>query len=204
MSNFVFTMRPRNCTEASFVRGQITWIVSIYITIDKLCFSGILRLGCLVRNKGDLHHASLLFKESMGVNPSHPDPWTLIGNMHMSKEEWGPAQKKFEQILKLTNNTDVYSFIALGNIWLEMLFASKTREKVFEKHKIVIIIYFLGLTPPRTRPWLLHKSVKIASSQHLGSKWNWLCVGAQRRFSGCAWHFLTSSRSNCRISGRLD
>jgi RNA polymerase-associated protein CTR9 len=84
----------------------------------------------LVRNKGDLHHASLLFKESMSVNPSHPDPWILIGNMHMAKEEWGPAQKKFEHILKLTNNTDVYSFIALGNIWLEMLFSSKTHEKV--------------------------------------------------------------------------
>ncbi|KAL7074104.1 hypothetical protein ACQ4LE_006593 [Meloidogyne hapla] len=89
----------------------------------------ILRLGCLIRDKGDLHHASMLFKESMSVNPTHPDPWTLIGNMHMAKEEWGPGQKKFEHILKLTNNTDVYSFVALGNIWLEMLFSSRTREK---------------------------------------------------------------------------
>uniref|UniRef100_A0A915NCG6 RNA polymerase-associated protein CTR9 n=1 Tax=Meloidogyne javanica TaxID=6303 RepID=A0A915NCG6_MELJA len=89
----------------------------------------ILRLGCLIRDKGDLHNASMLFKESMSVNPTHPDPWTLIGNMHMAKEEWGPGQKKFEHILKLTNNTDVYSFVALGNIWLEMLFSSKTREK---------------------------------------------------------------------------
>lgn len=72
----------------------------------------------------------MLFKESISVNPAHPDPWTLIGNMHMAKEEWGPGQKKFEHILKLTNHMDVYSFVALGNIWLEMLFSSKTHEKV--------------------------------------------------------------------------
>ncbi|KAL3097804.1 hypothetical protein niasHS_000539 [Heterodera schachtii] len=105
----------------------------------------ILRLGCLVRNKGDLHNASLLFKESMSVNPSNPDPWTLIGNMHMAKEEWGPAQKKFEHILKLTNNTDAYSFVALGNIWLEMLFSSKTHEKDASYRERAIAYYAKAL-----------------------------------------------------------
>ena len=28
-----------------------------------------------------------------------PDAWSLLGNLHMSKMEWGPAQKKFERIL---------------------------------------------------------------------------------------------------------
>lgn len=83
-----------------------------------------------MRNKGDIQQALLLFKESIAVNQNSPDPWTLIGNVHMTKEEWGPAQKKFEHILKLTSNTDVYSFVALGNIWLEMLFSSKTHEKI--------------------------------------------------------------------------
>ena len=28
-----------------------------------------------------------------------PDAWSLLGNLHLSKMEWGPAQKKFERIL---------------------------------------------------------------------------------------------------------
>lgn len=49
----------------------------------------------------------------------------------MIKGEWGPAQKKFEQILKMLNcHDDPYSLIALGNIWLELLFSSRTKEKV--------------------------------------------------------------------------
>lgn len=49
----------------------------------------------------------------------------------MTKSEWGPAQKKFEQILKMHNGqNDAYSLIALGNIWLEILFSSRTKEKV--------------------------------------------------------------------------
>lgn len=96
-------------------------------------------MGCLVRDKGDSHNASLLFKESLSINSINPDPWTLIGNMHMCKNEWGPAQKKFEHILKLPNNEhDTYSLVALGNIWLETLFSLKTKEKVF-----YFIIYFL-------------------------------------------------------------
>ena len=29
-----------------------------------------------------------------------PDAWSLIGNLHLAKMEWGPGQKKFERILK--------------------------------------------------------------------------------------------------------
>ena len=28
-----------------------------------------------------------------------PDAWSLLGNLHLSKMEWGPAQKKFERII---------------------------------------------------------------------------------------------------------
>lgn len=105
-----------------YVYGFFKFIININL--------GILRLGCLLLAKGNSIHATSAFKESLIINPNHPDPWTLLANIHMVKEEWGPAQKKFERILKFTNNADVYSLVALGNIWLEMLFSSKTREKV--------------------------------------------------------------------------
>ena len=42
------------------------------------------------------------------------DAWTLIGNLHLSKQEWGPGQKKFERIIKTTNDKDSYSILAIG------------------------------------------------------------------------------------------
>lgn len=75
----------------------------------------------------------------MSVNQSHADAWSLIGNLHMSKCEWAPAQKKFEYILKLPEyRDDPYSFVALGNIWLETLSSiHRKKEKVY-----VILIQF--------------------------------------------------------------
>ena len=34
-----------------------------------------------------------------------PDAWSLLGNLHLSKMEWGPAQKKFERILGTPTGT---------------------------------------------------------------------------------------------------
>lgn len=40
----------------------------------------------------------------------------------MSKHEWGPGQKKFEQVLNKMDKEDAYSWVSLGNVWMEMLF----------------------------------------------------------------------------------
>ena len=63
------------------------------------------------------------------MSQEHPDAWSLIGNLHLSKQEWGPGQKKFERILKheQTQN-DAYSMLALGNVWLQTLH-NPTRDK---------------------------------------------------------------------------
>ena len=51
----------------------------------------------------------------------------------MVKQEWGPAQKKFERILKqLGTSHDPYALLALGNIWLQTLhhpIPDKEKEK---------------------------------------------------------------------------
>uniref|UniRef100_A0A1I7XTC8 TPR_REGION domain-containing protein n=1 Tax=Heterorhabditis bacteriophora TaxID=37862 RepID=A0A1I7XTC8_HETBA len=87
-----------------------------------------MRLGCLARDRGQIYESSVWFKEAMSVNQANCDAWTLIGNLHMAKHEWGPAQKKFEHILKMSKD-DVYSLVALGNVWLETLFSpSRNRE----------------------------------------------------------------------------
>uniref|UniRef100_A0A915CPW2 RNA polymerase-associated protein CTR9 homolog n=1 Tax=Ditylenchus dipsaci TaxID=166011 RepID=A0A915CPW2_9BILA len=80
----------------------------------------ILRLGCLVRDKGDSHNASLLFKESMSINPSN-----------------------------LQEQKDTYSFVALGNIWLDTLFTSRTKEKdgLYRDRALAMFVKALKLRP---------------------------------------------------------
>ncbi|CAL1299315.1 unnamed protein product [Larinioides sclopetarius] len=90
-----------------------------------------LRLGCMARDRGQIYEASDWFKEALQVNQTHPDAWSLIGNLHLAKQEWNPGQRKFERILNTTPN-DTYSLIAFGNIWLQTLH-QPSRDKDKEK-----------------------------------------------------------------------
>lgn len=79
-----------------------------------------LRLGCMERDKGLLFDASDKFKETFRINPDNFEAWTLIGNLHLSKLELTPCQKKFERILDITRaKPDLYSMISVGNVWLQ-------------------------------------------------------------------------------------
>ncbi|XP_070564627.1 RNA polymerase-associated protein CTR9 homolog [Ptychodera flava] len=92
-----------------------------------------LRLGCMARDRGQIYEASDWFKEALQLNQDHPDAWSLIGNLHLAKQEWGPGQKKFERILKQpATSSDAYSLLALGNVWLQTLY-QPTRDKEKEK-----------------------------------------------------------------------
>ncbi|XP_077994649.1 RNA polymerase-associated protein CTR9 homolog [Glandiceps talaboti] len=92
-----------------------------------------LRLGCMARDRGQIYEASDWFKEALQLNQDHPDAWSLIGNLHLAKQEWGPGQKKFERILKQpATQSDAYSLLALGNVWLQTLY-QPTRDKEKEK-----------------------------------------------------------------------
>ncbi|VDN57955.1 unnamed protein product [Dracunculus medinensis] len=95
-----------------------------------------MRLGCLARDKGQIYESSVWFKEGISVNQTHADAWSLMGNLHLSKNEWAPAQKKFEYILKLNeHHDDPYSFVALGNIWLESLSSPMRRKEKDKDHR---------------------------------------------------------------------
>ncbi len=88
----------------------------------------------MARDRGQIYEASDWFKEALQINQDHPDAWSLIGNLHLAKMEWGPGQKKFERILQRPNTKeDPYSMIALGNVWLQTLHQPmRDKEKVCE------------------------------------------------------------------------
>merc|ERR1719330_1477123 len=92
-----------------------------------------LRLGCMARDRGQIYEASDKFKDALQISNEDPDAWSLIGNLHLAKMEWGPGQKKFERILKQpATASDAYSHIALGNVWLQTLH-QPTKDKDKEK-----------------------------------------------------------------------
>lgn len=87
----------------------------------------------MARDKGQIYEASDWFKEALRINNEHPDAWSLMGNLHLAKMEWGPGQRKFERVLKNPSTSqDAYSLIALGNVWLQTLH-QPTRDKEREK-----------------------------------------------------------------------
>ncbi|KAL5244033.1 hypothetical protein ACI65C_011443 [Semiaphis heraclei] len=88
-----------------------------------------LRLGCMARDRNQIYEASDWFKEVLRIDNEHPDAWSLLGNLHLAKMEWGPGQKKFERVLNNPSTlNDPYSLIALGNVWLQTLH-QPTRNK---------------------------------------------------------------------------
>lgn len=110
------------------------------------CF---LRMGCMCRDRGQIHEASEWFKDALRINQTHPDVWSLIGNLHLAKEQLGPAQHQFERILKI-NEQDTYSLLALGNIWLHTLYQSirdKDKEKRHEQRALQMYKQVLKIDP---------------------------------------------------------
>lgn len=110
-----------------------------------------LRLGCMARDKGQIYEASDWFKEALRINTEHPDAWSLLGNLHLAKNEWGPGQKKFERILKNPSTSqDSYSLIALGNVWLQTLHQptrDKEREKRHQERALAMYKQVLKIDP---------------------------------------------------------
>ena len=80
-----------------------------------------LRLGCLARDAGDVEGARTRFTSVVksGSSSGAADAHTLLGNMHMHREQWKPAQEHFERVLKLPGTPyDSYALLSLGNIYL--------------------------------------------------------------------------------------
>ncbi len=101
------------------------------------CF---LRLGAMLRDRGQIYEASEMFKDALQISNEHPDAWSLIGNLHMGRQEWGLGQKKFERILQQPGTSlDSYSHIALGNVWLQTLHQPTRDKDKLKKHQVILL-----------------------------------------------------------------
>ena len=73
----------------------------------------------------------------------HPDAWTLIGNLHLAKQEWGPGQKKFERITACERSKDdQYAHLALGNVWLQSTYQPTREHERLRRHQERALKYY--------------------------------------------------------------
>lgn len=103
-----------------------------------------LRLGCMERDKGLIFDASDKFKETFRIDPDNFEAWTLLANLHLTKNEFSPCQKKFERILLRCpkNNPDAYSLCSLGNVWLQSQYLpTRDKEKTNKSRDIALRYY---------------------------------------------------------------
>lgn len=116
-----------------------------------------LRLGCMERDKGLLFDASDKFKETFRIEPENPEAWTLIGNLHLSKQELTPCQKKFERIMEhypeQDKLNDTYSAISIGNVWLHSLHYLTPGKDIakLEKHQRHALSFYSQVLKRDTR-----------------------------------------------------
>lgn len=113
------------------------------ITRQSMYIDCYLRLGCMARDRGDLYFASDKIYETFRTEPDNLEAWTLVGNLHLSKLELTPAQRKFERILdKTRSNPDVYSLISVGNVWLASQYQNiRDREKLNLQRSRALLFY---------------------------------------------------------------
>lgn len=53
----------------------------------------------MARDRNYIHEAIGYFKDAMRIDNDNSDAWLLIGTLHLSQNEWGPAKRKFERVL---------------------------------------------------------------------------------------------------------
>lgn len=82
----------------------------------------ILRLGCMLRDRGDEAGALKKFERALELDPVCAEACLLQGNIHLTKREWSLAQKKFEKVMGMPAlKNDPYAFLSMGNIFMSNL-----------------------------------------------------------------------------------
>mmetsp|Transcript_24049 Transcript_24049/g.35571 ORF Transcript_24049/g.35571 Transcript_24049/m.35571 type:complete len:1284 (+) Transcript_24049:89-3940(+) len=93
-----------------------------------------LRLACIARDSGCLKECSAWLKLACTIAPGNPEVLTLVGNLHLSLCDWGPAQNVFDQLLlKRVSKVEAYSKLSMGNIFFANLDNPKTYDKNLRK-----------------------------------------------------------------------
>jgi RNA polymerase-associated protein CTR9 len=107
-----------------------------------------LRLGHMCQRRGQLSQAYDWFKEALIDGESdRPDLWCLMGEIHMMKNEYKAAIRKFERYVKLNNRnqTDPYSLLSLANAYWQHSRHSQDKDTKEKARKKAAELYVYAL-----------------------------------------------------------
>ncbi|EFA77557.1 RNA polymerase II complex component [Heterostelium album PN500] len=97
-----------------------------------------MRIASVCRAEGNDFEAIEWIKEALNVDPNNAEAWSLYGSLHLSKEQWNFAQRKFEQIIDLSK-TDPYASLALGNLYFQ---AKNQNPERYDKYLTLAETYY--------------------------------------------------------------
>ena len=142
----------------------------------------------------------------MCTQQDHPDAWSLIGNLHLAKQEWGPGQKKFERILKQPSTAnDAYSLLALGNVWLQTLH-TPTRDKAKEKrHQDRALALYKQVLRNDARNLYAANGIGELSANFLYIQWHLYQIlinsHSENKWTGSEIYFFSNPNCSAHFSG---
>eukprot|EP00743_Colponemidia_sp_Colp-15_P005507 GILK01005923.1.p1 GENE.GILK01005923.1~~GILK01005923.1.p1 ORF type:complete len:1224 (-),score=347.14 GILK01005923.1:129-3746(-) len=87
-----------------------------------------LRLHAMARNRGDLKKAKEILSNALTQVPNCIDAISLMGTLHIDKEEWANAAKRFDQIIKEKDKHDAYSMVSMGNVFYSWALDESEKE----------------------------------------------------------------------------
>lgn len=103
-------------------REHATALYTAILAVFPKYIDCLLRLGCLLRDKGDEAGALRQFEVALELDPVCAEACLLQGNIHLTKREWSLAQKKFEKVMGMpTLKNDPYALLSMGNIFMSNL-----------------------------------------------------------------------------------
>lgn len=88
-------------------------------------------------NRGDMKSATTHCDQLIELDPDNVDAWILSGNILSDEGKLGPAQKKYEHVLKeiKQGSADPLALVAMGNIWLKTLFDERRDRQKDQVHR---------------------------------------------------------------------
>eukprot|EP00158_Paraphelidium_tribonemae_P008598 Partr_v1_DN28623_c1_g1_i2_m50530 putative Ctr9, Paf1 RNA polymerase II complex component, homolog (S. cerevisiae) len=137
----ILTTVNYNLARLSELSGDLDKAIEIYDEILTSCPSYInasLRKALIAFEKGNVDECKEITKALIKAHPKNADILSVIANVELSSKDMRASRKAFEKILQVTQDTDVYALVGMGN---DRLLAARSETKAAEKlnlHKAAV------------------------------------------------------------------
>jgi RNA polymerase-associated protein CTR9 len=101
-----------------------------------------LRLAYITNAEGNMEKAILWCKVATEIKPKDTTSWAVMGNLYLKNEAWILAQKTFEHIANNIDKNDIYTSLAMGNIFFGGIRPDLVDDTKTDRHMQYAIQFF--------------------------------------------------------------